>query len=125
MERQSAKPLADFQCTSCGKCCLEGASQLPVIESDIALWEAEAPHILEFVKMSGEPGQRTGFHGEKFTSQKKTTRCKWIKKYPNRDAYYCRIYEYRPQVCRDYPISFEHADFTGCPGFLENSPKSP
>jgi hypothetical protein len=27
-------------------------------------------------------------------------------------------------IVRNYPISFEHADFTGCPGFLENSSKT-
>jgi hypothetical protein len=71
MGQPSANPLAEFQCTSCGKCCLEGASQLPVVESDIALWEVEAPHILEFVTIRGEPGQRTGSYGVAFASQKK------------------------------------------------------
>ena len=89
--------IAGFQCTSCGKCCLEGASTLQAVEADIAMWEAHAPHLLKFGTIHGTAGQRTG------------------DLWPGREAWYSRIYEWRPQVCQRYPTSFEHARFTDCP----------
>ncbi|MBC8267869.1 MAG: YkgJ family cysteine cluster protein [Rhodospirillaceae bacterium] len=105
-----------FRCTSCGTCCLEGAARLQVTEDDIALWQDQAPHILEFVRLSGRKGQRTGEMGRSVHGGAETTRCVWIKKFPGRDQYYCRIYPWRPRVCRRYPTSIEHARFTDCPG---------
>jgi len=105
-----------FACTSCGKCCLEGAGQLPVVEADIALWQDHAPHVLEYVTIEGTDGQRTG----QMSSGKGSTRCQWIKKYPGRKQYYCRIYQWRPLVCRRYPTSLQHAHLTDCPGFEED-----
>ncbi|MBL6932180.1 MAG: YkgJ family cysteine cluster protein [Rhodospirillales bacterium] len=105
-----------FECTSCGKCCLEGASQLQAVESDIEMWEKNAPHLLAYVTIHGKTGQRTADLWLSFSARKQTTRCKWIRKFPGREQYYCRIYQWRPQVCRRYPISLEHARFTDCPG---------
>jgi len=104
----------NFQCNSCGKCCLEGAAELQAVEEDIAYWERNAPELLQYVTLHGEPGARTG---DLWRTKKTTPRCKWIKKYPGRDKYYCRIYDHRPQVCRRYPISKEHGLFTGCEGY--------
>lgn len=110
--------IPNFHCTGCGKCCLEGASRLQAVESDIAMWEERAPHLLQYVVIAGEPGDRTGDIWTGPQSAKDTTRCRWIKKYPGREQYYCRIYEVRPQVCRRYPTSLEHALYTDCPGVL-------
>ncbi|NQU56644.1 MAG: YkgJ family cysteine cluster protein [Rhodospirillales bacterium] len=101
-----------FACTDCGKCCLEGAGRLPACERDIAMWQEHAPHVLEYVKIEGAGGQRTGEMGKANIS----TRCQWIKKFPGREQYYCRIYQWRPQVCRNYPTSLKHARLTDCPG---------
>ncbi len=101
-----------FNCTDCGKCCLEGAGRLPVVERDIALWQKHAPQVLNYVKYTGPVGKRRGEMGKSNPS----TRCVWIKKFPGRDHYYCRIYQWRPQVCRNYPTSRAHARLTDCPG---------
>ena len=50
----------EFHCTACGKCCLEGAGWLPVVEADIARWETSAPHVLRYVAWEGEAGKRRG-----------------------------------------------------------------
>lgn len=104
--------MTGFKCTDCGKCCLEGAGQLPVVESDIALWENQARHVLKQLTIEGPPGRRNG----KMSSRRHSTRCPWIRKFPDRDRYYCRIYQWRPRVCRNYPVSPEHARLTDCPG---------
>ncbi len=112
--------IAGFKCTSCGKCCLEGASQLQANEADIALWQEHAPHLLEFVTIHGDAGRRTGDLWIGARSKKPSTRCRWIKKYPRRNEYYCRIYDWRPTVCRRYPTSIDHARLTDCPGVPED-----
>ena len=110
--------IPNFHCTGCSKCCLEGASRLQAVESDIAMWEERAPHLLDYAVIGGAPGERTGDIWIGPHSGKESTRCRWIRKYPGREAYYCRIYEVRPQVCRRYPTSLEHALYTNCPGVL-------
>jgi Fe-S-cluster containining protein len=109
-----------FQCTDCGKCCLEGASQLQANEADIALWEKQAPHLLQFVTIHGAFGERTGDLWVTPNQRRRSTRCRWIRKFPAKDQYYCRIYDWRPEVCRRYPTSRDHAQFTDCPGFLKD-----
>lgn len=108
---------AEFRCTACGKCCLEGAGWLPVAEADIARFEAEAPHVLEFVTWEGEPGDRRGSLSRSVVSGRETTRCPFVRKRRGKAEYYCRIYDVRPQVCRRYPTSPDHARFTGCEGY--------
>ena len=41
-------------------------------------------------------------------------RCPWLRKLPNKDEYICRIHDYKPEHCRAYPKSNEHALRTGC-----------
>lgn len=111
-----ADPKMEFHCTACGKCCLEGAGWLPVTETDIARWETEAPHVLKFVTWEGEPGARRGSLSRSVVTGRETTRCPFVRKRRGRTEYYCRIYDVRPQVCRRYPTSPEHALYTGCDG---------
>jgi Fe-S-cluster containining protein len=105
-----------FQCISCGKCCTEGASRLQADEDDIALWLNKAPHVMDYVIVHGQQGKRSGDLWISPITGKDTTRCPWIRKFPGRNKYYCRIYDLRPKVCRRYPTSLEHALFTDCPG---------
>ena len=44
-------------------------------------------------------------------------RCPWLRKLPGRNRYICRIHDAKPEHCRIYPQSREHAEKTGCPGF--------
>ncbi|NKB58573.1 MAG: hypothetical protein GKS00_19765 [Alphaproteobacteria bacterium] len=108
--------VAEFRCTACGKCCLEGAGWLPLVEEDIARLEAQAPQVLKFVTWEGEPGARQGSLSSTIVTGRETTRCPFVRKRRGRAEYDCRIYEVRPQVCRRYPTSPEHALYTGCEG---------
>ena len=108
--------IADFHCTRCGKCCVEGASRLSASEADLAMWARHAPHVLTYVAVRNVKGVPQGDLWISPRTGKETTRCPWIRKYPNRDRFYCRIYEVRPDVCRRYPTSRQHAAFTDCPG---------
>ena len=106
----------EFYCTACGKCCLEGAGWLPVVEADIARWETSAPHVLHYVAWEGEAGERRGGLSRSVVTGRETTQCPFVRKRRGRAEYYCRIYEVRPQVCRRYPTSPDHALYTGCDG---------
>lgn len=107
-----------FHCTDCGTCCLEGASRLPLTAADVARWEQAAPHLLDWVEADGKELRTRPL------TARSSTRCPWIRKRRNRDSYYCRIYEVRPEVCRRYPTSREHAAFTGCSGYSNSDRNS-
>jgi len=106
-----------FRCTGCGKCCLEGAGWLPLAEADIARFEAMAPQALKFVAWEGAAGARRGGLSRSIVTGRETTRCPFIRKVPGRSRYSCRIYDARPDVCRRYPTTPDHARYTGCEGF--------
>jgi len=48
------------------------------------------------------------------------TRCPWLRKTPNQDKFICRIHDVKPEHCRKYPRTMNHAEETGCRGFLFN-----
>jgi len=41
-------------------------------------------------------------------------RCPWLRKLPNQDKYICRIHDVKPEHCRKYPRSRQHAEEIGC-----------
>lgn len=51
-------------------------------------------------------------------------RCPWVRKVRNEDRYICRIYDLRPEICRNYPVSRKHRDETGCPGYWDDEKPS-
>jgi Fe-S-cluster containining protein len=109
-------PPKGFSCKQCGNCCLNlGAYQACATDEDIALWEESGrDDILEWVDEVG-PGiydiwisPRTGDD---------VSRCPWLRKLPRQEKYICRIQDMKPGLCRNYPLSKDHAEKTGCMGF--------
>ncbi len=100
----------NFECKQCGRCCLLYGSCLPAFPKDLELWEKEGrDDILAWVE----------FPGDLWTNQenhKEVDRCPWLRKFPNKNKYYCRIYDVRPEVCRKYPVDKEQALHDKCPG---------
>ena len=43
-------------------------------------------------------------------------RCPWLQELTDTGKYSCGIHDVKPDICRDYPVSREHAERTGCPG---------
>ncbi len=114
-------PPQDFKCKQCGNCCLHlsGAFDVCVSEEDIQVWRDNFRFdILEWVDAIhiGEDqyvydiwiNPRTG---------EDVTRCPWLRKLPKQDKYICRINDMKPEHCRNYPLSKEHAERTECKGF--------
>ena len=109
-----------FACKRCGSCCLNltDAFQTCATEEDVRRWEeAGRDDILKWVDpiVIGDTcvydiwvSPRTGDD---------VSRCPWLLKVRGTDAFVCRIHDLKPELCRNYPKSRQHAEATGCPGF--------
>jgi uncharacterized protein len=94
-------------CTQCGKCCLKYGGCLGCAsDEEMERWESEAPQILDWVQLSDMwISPNTGDD---------CSRCPWLRKRPNKTTYNCRIYNQRPEACREYPVNAEQAIGDGC-----------
>ena len=114
-------PPTNFKCRQCGHCCLNltGAFEACASEDDILLWEAHGREdILEWVDVIplGEDHRVYDIWVNPRTGED-VTRCPWLRKLPRQNKYICRIHEVKPEHCLEYPLSRDHAERTGCPGF--------
>jgi Fe-S-cluster containining protein len=114
-------PPENFKCKQCGHCCLNlsDAFQTSVSQKDVDMWRAKGRFdILEWVCPIpiGE-----GHYAYDIWISPKTGedvwRCPWLRKLPKQDKYICRIHDVKPEHCRQYPRSKEHAEKTGCKVF--------
>jgi len=86
-------------CNQCGKCCTRYGGGLTATASEIDWWEDHRPDIFEYVR------------DEKIwvspVTGKQMLRCPWLRKLPNQEKYICRIYNDRPEDCKQYPVSID------------------
>ncbi len=106
-------------CTQCGKCCIKyGDGGLrSATAQDIFRWMLLAPEILEYAPWPLFDLWISPVTHEEFS------RCPWLRKYPKRDRYYCRINDIKPMCCLGYPVSVDQMIRDGCemlePGDLD------
>lgn len=94
-------------CNRCGRCCLN--LQLgSATEQDILIWKKKKPEVLDYVCDCCSDLWISPVTGEEMN------RCPWLRKLPKKEQYKCRIYELRPEVCRDYPVNIEQMINNGC-----------
>lgn len=96
------------ECTRCGKCCTNPSFQgnLSATIEDIERWVQEGRlDILAWCDtILGDLWVRQDDDYE-------ATRCPFVRKDRGKNTYHCRIYDTRPQVCRDYvPFSGKDND---------------
>lgn len=106
-----------FECRRCGRCCLKFGEELPATEQDIDRWvDAGRDDILAYVQTMSF-GDDT-IYELWFSPQtgRQVLRCPWLRKMRGKDRYERRIYDVRPDVCRQYPVSKRQAAEDGCPG---------
>jgi Fe-S-cluster containining protein len=110
-------PPEGFVCKQCGHCCLHlGAYQTCATEEDIASWEEHGrDDLLDWV-IQIAPGVYDIWMNPETGDY--VNRCPWLDRKPGQGKYICRIQALKPEICRDYPVSKEHAEETGCPGFV-------
>ena len=112
-------PPDGFKCKQCGNCCinLNGFSTC-ASDADMRRWEAAGrTDILEWVDMIEVGDQRIYDIWLDPRTDEDVSCCPWLYRLPGEERYICRIHDVKPDVCRDYPVSREHAEETGCPGF--------
>ena len=111
-----------FNCTKCGKCCVNSSymGTLFAVEEDLVRWEEAGRYDImdtAYIFHWGEKIKRTAdlwtdpMTGDEITNGT----CPWVKKI-GKDLWHCTIHELRPNVCRDYPVDKEQRDGFGCPG---------
>ena len=112
--RKSNAP-GGFVCQQRSHCCLNlGAYQTCATEVDIALWEKNGrDDILEWVLDIAQGVYDIWMRPETGDYVSRP----WLRKLPRQEKYICRIQTLKPEKCKDYPVSKEHAEETGCPGF--------
>lgn len=106
-------------CTQCGKCCIKyskaGLGSATI--NDLYRWLKFAPEIQEYAPWPLFDLWISPTTGEEFS------RCPWLRKYPKRDRYSCRIHDYNPDCCREYPLDVDQMIRDGCemlePGDLD------
>jgi Fe-S-cluster containining protein len=88
-------------CTRCSKCCLNDSYMctLSIDRTDIARWRKQRrADILQHV-WSITPTEHDAWVKP---DGSECTRCPFVRKDAGAATYKCRIYDTRPQVCRDY-----------------------
>ena len=112
-------PPKSFKCKQCGHCCLNllDAFTTCATDDDVQMWEREGRvDILAWVDtiQFGEHCVHDIWISP--VTHDDVKRCPWLRKLPNQDKYICRIHDLKPEHCRNYPKSRQHAEDTGCPG---------
>lgn len=108
----SAANSAMKECNQCGKCCIQYSDGgLSATAEEIDNWEAFNPAISEYV-MDGKIWMDP-------VSGTQLTRCPWLEELPEKlgtgaITYGCRIYQDRPEDCRQYPTSISEMVRDGC-----------
>ncbi|MFT5115354.1 MAG: Fe-S-cluster containining protein [Parasphingorhabdus sp.] len=95
------------ECNQCGKCCIiYGDGGLSVLPAEVDWWETYRPEISTYVNKG-----KIWFSP---TTGKQLERCPWLRKKPNENKYFCRIYHDRPDDCKQYPTSIAEMIRDGC-----------
>jgi Fe-S-cluster containining protein len=103
-------PPEGFYCKQCGHCFLNLGFEIFATEGDIALWEENGrDEILEWVVEVAPEVYDIWMHP---LTGDYVSRCPWLRKLPRQDKYICRIQGMKPEICRNYPVSRDHAEET-------------
>ena len=115
-------PSQDFKCQSCGRCCIEfeDAHHHRVDSKQVQIWEDNAPHILEWVA-EGLGGLYYACWINPYTHDY-VQKCPWLRiykspRYKNVKGARCLIHGWKPDVCRNFPMTVGQTLRFGCHGF--------
>ena len=108
-----------FKCKQCGKCCLKLFGTIQATRNDLARWNEEGREdILAWVDALVLTDECAildfPIHPE---TKEEVFRCPFLRKLPRQMRYICRINDTKPDACTRFPVSREHAEKEGCPGY--------
>ena len=103
-----------FSCAQCGRCCRELAYADACTCEDVDRWQqAGQKKILSRVRQTGDGEFQIWVDpatGELYET------CPWLDCSPDDGRCFCTIHRYKPEICRQYPLTSKHAAMTGCRG---------
>jgi Fe-S-cluster containining protein len=120
-QKNAAMP-EGYICRRCGKCCtqMRDAFQGLVSEEEVDSWRALGlTRILRLVEREERKGYTIYTAWKNPKTHKFFRRCPWNRKVPGESNFFCAIHEHKPIKCRAFPLSRLHAEYAGCPGFVE------
>lgn len=103
-------------CTQCGRCCTYDRFMLSLqaTAEDVQRWIEEGrDDILQYCDMITSPVTGADLWISPRTGNE-MPRCPFVRKRRNLPIYDCRIYETRPEVCREYPKEVHHMQSVDC-----------
>lgn len=118
-------PPQDFSCKRCGHCCtgLDDSFRNTGSRDDVRRWIAAGRwdimrHVQPLLEEDGEG--RSRLIGYRIWIDPATgvwceDGCPWFSRVDGLAG--CAIRDLRPDYCREFPTTREHADSVGCPGF--------
>ncbi|MBU2644587.1 YkgJ family cysteine cluster protein [bacterium] len=96
-----------FLCKQCGNCCkiYYDVKEISFTYRDFERFDKSGRQdIIDYIVAIPVGRERYLYEGWfSPTTGDEVERCPWLRKLPHKDAYKCRIYELRPDVCRKYP----------------------
>jgi Fe-S-cluster containining protein len=110
----------EFSCKQCGCCCLKYGHELPATKKDLRLWrEKNRQDIIARAKIVTVGDNKIVAIDLWFSPKtgNQVWRCPWLQINRRQKKYICRIYDVRPEVCREYPVSKNKALKDGCSGY--------
>jgi Fe-S-cluster containining protein len=134
LARDMAETLArtpdGFACRQCGQCCgrMRDAFQGRVSLEEVEYWQGLGlTRILRLVQARQTPNGAVFRAWVNPRTGRYLDRCPWLRKGPDGQARLCAIHAHRPLKCRSFPLSRDHAEYSGCRGFepLAPAPKAP
>lgn len=120
MAKKIEPKLKNFRCKQCGRCCLKYGHKLQATEKDLRLWRRKnKKDIIARAKIITVGDNKIVAIDLWFNPKtgEQVSRCPWLQKLRNQEKYICRIYEVRPEACREYPINKTQALKDGCSGY--------
>ena len=111
--------MEDYACRRCGRCCLSLDYHEELTPEDVARWrETGRDDILEWVGIIRREGREPSYRIWIYPGTDKVADvCPFLENAPSKKHRACAIYDVRPGICRQYPLSRKHAFMTGCGGF--------
>ncbi|MDD5589222.1 MAG: YkgJ family cysteine cluster protein [Candidatus Nanoarchaeia archaeon] len=111
--------LKNFQCKQCGRCCM-AQDHIDICEDDIKKWKNTKGY--KWLCNSRMIIEWDYFGTSRLFRNLNTDKCPFLKKYRNKNKYYCKINSMKPKVCLDFPIDkkqYENFKQNGCMGALK------
>ena len=109
-----------FKCKQCGRCCKhDSAISFCATAEDIMMWKDKKKHdILEWIKIFEFNGEIAScdcwFDPD---TDEELDKCPWLSYDNKAQNFSCTIHDFKPSMCRNFPLNEKHAKSLKCKGY--------